>query len=85
MKITRCATAVVEANYDYTYVRIFADNDLYGTGECFFAPSVTMVAVREQQPRRAEGREQGDEHENPSDEAKVRDKYRSRPAHARAV
>jgi hypothetical protein len=26
MKITRCATAVVEANYDYTYVRIHADD-----------------------------------------------------------
>ena len=43
MKITRCTTAVVEANYDYTYVRIHADNGLYGTGECFFAPGLTAA------------------------------------------
>jgi gluconate/galactonate dehydratase len=41
LKITRCTTAVVEANYDYTFVRIYADNGLYGTGECFFAPGLT--------------------------------------------
>jgi len=46
MKITRCATAVVEANYDYTYVRIHADNGVYGTGECFFAAGLT-AALRE--------------------------------------
>ncbi len=43
MKITRVSTAVVEANYDYTYVRIWAEKNNggaaeYGTGECFFAP-----------------------------------------------
>jgi hypothetical protein len=43
MKITRCATAVVEANYDYTYVRIHADNGVYGTGECFFAAGLTAA------------------------------------------
>lgn len=43
MKITRCTTAVVEANYDYTYVRIHADDGLYGTGECFFAPGLTAA------------------------------------------
>ena len=32
MKITRCATAVVEANYDYTFVRIHADNGPTGRG-----------------------------------------------------
>ena len=41
MKIDRCTTAVVEANYDYTFVRIFADTGVYGTGECFFAPGLT--------------------------------------------
>lgn len=46
MKITRCTTAVVEANYDYTYVRIHADDGTYGTGECFFAPGLT-AALRE--------------------------------------
>ena len=49
MKITRCATAVVEANYDYTYVRIHADNGIYGTGECFFAAGLT-AALREMFP-----------------------------------
>jgi L-alanine-DL-glutamate epimerase-like enolase superfamily enzyme len=49
MRITRCATAVVEANYDYTFVRIWADNDQYGTGECFFAPGLT-AALREMFP-----------------------------------
>src|SRR5436309_1454620 len=46
MKITRCTTAVVEANYDYTYVRIHDDDGAYGTGECFFAPGLT-AALRE--------------------------------------
>lgn len=49
MKITRCTTAVVEANYDYTYVRIHADDGCYGTGECFFAPGLT-AAQREMFP-----------------------------------
>ena len=44
MKITRITTAVVEANYDYTFVRIETDRDgLYGTGECFFAPGLTAI------------------------------------------
>ena len=57
MKITRCATAVVEANYDYTYVRIYADNGVYGTGECFFAPGLS-AALRDMvltHPTMAEG------------------------------
>jgi gluconate/galactonate dehydratase len=49
MQITRCATAVVEANYDYTYVRIWSDDGHYGTGECFFAPGLT-AALREMFP-----------------------------------
>lgn len=43
MRIERISTAVVEANYDYTYVRIWADNGTYGTGECFFAPGLTAA------------------------------------------
>lgn len=43
MRITHCSTAVVEANYDYTYVRIHADNGVFGTGECFFAPGLTQA------------------------------------------
>lgn len=49
MKITHCTTAVVEANYDYTYVRIHADDGTHGTGECFFAPGLT-AALREMFP-----------------------------------
>ncbi|MCK6470465.1 MAG: mandelate racemase/muconate lactonizing enzyme family protein [Planctomycetes bacterium] len=50
MKITRVETAVVEANYDYTYVRIWCDrNGAYGTGECFFAPGLTAI-VRDLAP-----------------------------------
>ncbi len=44
MKIKRITTAVVEANYDYTYIRVYTDkNDLVGTGEIFFAPGLTAV------------------------------------------
>jgi L-alanine-DL-glutamate epimerase-like enolase superfamily enzyme len=44
VKITRLTTAVVQANYDYTYVRIETNHDgLYGTGECFFAPGLTAI------------------------------------------
>jgi gluconate/galactonate dehydratase len=44
MKITRVETAVVEANYDYTFIRLHGDRDgLYGTGECFFAPGLTGI------------------------------------------
>jgi gluconate/galactonate dehydratase len=43
MKIRRITTAVVEANYDWTFVRIETDNGLTGTGECFFAPGLTAM------------------------------------------
>lgn len=50
MNITRVTTAVVEANYDYTFVRIEVDRDgLFGTGECFFAPGLTAI-LRELAP-----------------------------------
>ncbi len=41
MKITRVTTAVVQANFDYTYVRIHTDEGLYGTGECVSVPGLT--------------------------------------------
>ncbi len=43
--ITGLSTAVVQANFHWTYVRIYSDVDggLYGTGECFFAPGLTRV------------------------------------------
>lgn len=43
MQITSIRTAVVEANYDWTFVRIEADNGLTGLGECFFAPGLTAI------------------------------------------
>src|SRR5207247_2817958 len=49
MKISAVKTAVVEANYDYTYVRVYADSEEYGTGECFFAPGLTTI-IRELAP-----------------------------------
>ena len=44
MRITAVHTAVVEANYDWTFVRVEADNGLTGLGECFFAPGLTAIA-----------------------------------------
>jgi gluconate/galactonate dehydratase len=50
LKIARVTTAVVEANYDYTFVRVETDGDgLFGTGECFFAPGLTAI-LREMAP-----------------------------------
>ncbi len=43
--ITKIETAVVQANFHWTYVRVYTDADggLYGTGECFFAPGLTNI------------------------------------------
>ena len=46
MKIAAINTAVVEANFDWTFVRVYTDEGLYGTGECFFAPGLTS-AIRD--------------------------------------
>lgn len=43
MKITSVKTAVVEANYDWTFIKIEADNGLTGLGECFFSPGLTGI------------------------------------------
>ncbi len=45
MKITKISTAIVEANFQWTYVRIYTDlqGGLYGTGECFFAPGIQYI------------------------------------------
>ena len=45
MKITRLSTAVVEANFHWTYVRVYSDLDggVHGTGECFFAPGLPHI------------------------------------------
>ena len=43
MKITRLKTAVVEGNFNWTYVRIETDDGITGLGECFFAPGLTRT------------------------------------------
>lgn len=45
MKITKLATAVVEANLHWTYVRVYTDDaaGLHGTGECLFAPGLPGI------------------------------------------
>lgn len=43
MKITDVRTAVVEANYDWTFIRVYTDEGIYGTGESFLAPGLTQV------------------------------------------
>ncbi|MBZ5655065.1 MAG: mandelate racemase/muconate lactonizing enzyme family protein [Acidobacteriia bacterium] len=43
MKIVRLKTAVVEGNFDWTFVRIETDEGIHGLGECFFAPGLTSI------------------------------------------
>ena len=43
MKILKLKTAVVEGNFDWTFVRIETDEGLRGLGECFFAPGLTSI------------------------------------------
>lgn len=43
MKIVRLKTAVVEGNFDWTFVRLETDEGLQGLGECFFAPGLTAI------------------------------------------
>jgi L-alanine-DL-glutamate epimerase-like enolase superfamily enzyme len=46
MKVVRVTTAVVEANYDWTIVRIDSDEGVSGWGEAFCAPGLTQT-IRE--------------------------------------
>ncbi len=43
MKISGLKTAVVEGNFDWTFVRIETDGGICGLGECFFAPGLTAI------------------------------------------
>ena len=43
MKIVRLKTAVVEGNFDWTFVRIETAEGIQGLGECFFAPGLTAI------------------------------------------
>jgi gluconate/galactonate dehydratase len=49
MRIARITTAVVEANYDWTIVRVENDDGAYGLGESFCAPALTQT-IRELAP-----------------------------------
>ena len=46
-KISKICTAVVQSNFEWTYVRVYSDADggLHGTGECFFAPGLTGIVA----------------------------------------
>jgi gluconate/galactonate dehydratase len=43
VKITRLKAAVVEGNFDWTFVRLATDEGITGLGECFFAPGLTSI------------------------------------------
>jgi L-alanine-DL-glutamate epimerase-like enolase superfamily enzyme len=43
LKIVRLKTAVIEGNFDWTYVRIETNEGITGLGECFFAPGLTSI------------------------------------------
>ena len=43
MKITDVRTAVVEANYDWTFIRVYTDEGTTGIGESFLAPGLTGI------------------------------------------
>ena len=44
VRIRRVRTATVQANFYWTYIRIYtAEDGLYGTGEAFFAPGLPQI------------------------------------------
>ncbi len=43
MRITKIETAVIEANFDWTIVKVHTDQGLIGWGEAFFAPGLTAL------------------------------------------
>jgi L-alanine-DL-glutamate epimerase-like enolase superfamily enzyme len=49
VKIAQITTAVVEANYDWTIVRVASDDGLHGWGEAFCAPGLVQT-IRELAP-----------------------------------
>ena len=49
VKIIHLKTAVVEGNFDWTFVRIETDEGIDGLGECFFAPGLTSI-IRSLEP-----------------------------------
>lgn len=49
MRIQRLSTAVIEANYDWTLVRLEGERGLYGLGEAYLGPGVAAI-LREMRP-----------------------------------
>ncbi|MBY0507095.1 MAG: mandelate racemase/muconate lactonizing enzyme family protein [Bryobacteraceae bacterium] len=49
MKITRLSWAVIEANYDWTIVRLDGEDGHYGLGEAYMGPGLTAI-LRELRP-----------------------------------
>ena len=49
MRIQRLTSAVIEANYDWTIVRIDADDGGFGLGEAYMGPGLTAI-LREMAP-----------------------------------
>lgn len=49
MRITSLSTCVVEANYDWTIIKITTDEGIAGYGEAFFAPGLTAT-IKEYRP-----------------------------------
>ncbi len=43
MKITRLSWAVIEANYDWTIVRLDAEGGIHGIGEAYMGPGLTAI------------------------------------------
>jgi L-alanine-DL-glutamate epimerase-like enolase superfamily enzyme len=43
VKIVSLKSAVVEGNFDWTFVRLETDEGIRGLGECFFAPGLTAI------------------------------------------
>jgi L-alanine-DL-glutamate epimerase-like enolase superfamily enzyme len=43
VKILRLKTAVVQGNFDWTFVRLETDEGVRGLGECFFAPGLSSI------------------------------------------
>ena len=49
MRITQLTTAVVEANFDWTFIKVETDDGITGYGEAYFGPGLPAV-IREYAP-----------------------------------
>ena len=50
MKITRLTTAVLEANFDWTFVKVETDEKITGYAEAFVGPALGVAQERHRQP-----------------------------------